>query len=72
VRAAPEGVSNAEGDWMYQEWLNGGGVRQLDLEEAPPAVVTPPAQKIRGKRREKHPDLWRRSSRTVLIIAKPR
>ena len=44
VRAAPEGVSNAEGDWMYQEWLNGGGVRQLGLEEAPPAVVTPPAQ----------------------------
>ena len=43
VRAAPEGVSNAEGDWMYQEWLNGGGVRQLGLEEAP-AVVTPPAQ----------------------------
>jgi len=29
---------------MYQEWLNGGGVRQLGLEEAPPAVVTPPAQ----------------------------
>lgn len=37
-RSAPDGVSNAEGDWMYVEFLNGGGVKTLDMDEA----VSPP------------------------------
>ncbi len=37
-RAVPEGLSNAEGDWMYAEFLNGGGVRTLDMDEAAPAA----------------------------------
>ncbi|MBR7791516.1 PBP1A family penicillin-binding protein [Undibacterium sp. FT147W] len=33
-RSAPDGVSNAEGDWMYVEFLNGAGVKTLDMDEA--------------------------------------
>lgn len=48
-RHAPEGVSNAEGDWMFSEFLNGGGVRSLDMGETPDnnttsATNTPPTQ----------------------------
>ncbi|MFZ6711108.1 penicillin-binding protein 1A [Undibacterium sp. TC9W] len=37
VRAVPEGISNAEGDWMFNEFLNGAGVRTLDMGDAPVA-----------------------------------
>ncbi|MFZ6680039.1 penicillin-binding protein 1A [Undibacterium sp. Tian12W] len=37
VRAVPEGISNAEGDWMFNEFLNGAGVRTLDMGNAPVA-----------------------------------
>lgn len=40
ARAIPEGISNAEGDWMFNEFLNGAGVRTLDMDDAPPAAVT--------------------------------
>ncbi|MCH8617613.1 penicillin-binding protein 1A [Undibacterium sp. TS12] len=43
VRAVPEGISNAEGDWMFNEFLNGAGVRTLDMGEATPAAATGPA-----------------------------
>lgn len=33
ARAVPDGVSNSEGDWMYNEFLNGAGVKTLDLGE---------------------------------------
>ncbi|MFZ6769133.1 penicillin-binding protein 1A [Undibacterium sp. Di26W] len=39
-RAVPEGISNADGDWMFNEFLNGASVRTLDITESPP----PPAQ----------------------------
>ena len=38
-RNVPDGVSNAEGDWMYVEFLNGGGVKTLDIDEA---ISSPP------------------------------
>ncbi|WP_423680704.1 penicillin-binding protein 1A [Undibacterium sp. WLHG33] len=38
-RNVPDGVSNAEGDWMYVEFLNGGGVKTLDMDEA---ISSPP------------------------------
>ncbi|MFZ6638094.1 penicillin-binding protein 1A [Undibacterium sp. TC4M20W] len=38
VRAVPEGISNAEGDWMFNEFLNGAGVRTLDMGNAPVAA----------------------------------
>ena len=44
-RSAPEGVSNVEGDWMYTEFLNGAGVKTVDVDEpapATPAVSTAP------------------------------
>ena len=42
-RAVPEGISNAEGDWMFNEFLNGGGVRTLDMENiaAPVPAAAP-------------------------------
>jgi hypothetical protein len=42
---------------MYQEFLNGGGVKTLDMEEARPHHTTPkkPAEKSAGE----YPDLWR-------------
>lgn len=39
VRAVPEGISNAEGDWMFNEFLNGAGVRTLDMGDAPAATA---------------------------------
>jgi len=33
-RSVPDGISNAEGDWMYVEFMNGGGVKTLDMDEA--------------------------------------
>lgn len=38
VRAVPEGISNAEGDWMFNEFLNGAAVRTLDMGDAPAAA----------------------------------
>ncbi|MFZ6746813.1 penicillin-binding protein 1A [Undibacterium sp. JH2W] len=38
ARAVPEGISNAEGDWMFNEFLNGGGVRTLDMGDIPQAT----------------------------------
>lgn len=40
-RAVPEGISNTEGDWMFNEFLNGSSVRTLDMTESPPQTVTP-------------------------------
>ncbi|MCU6432217.1 penicillin-binding protein 1A [Undibacterium sp. Jales W-56] len=37
-RAVPENVSNAEGDWSYSEFMNGAGIKTLDLDQA----ATPP------------------------------
>jgi len=41
-RNAPEGVSNVEGDWMYTEFLNGAGVKGVDLDEASAATPAAP------------------------------
>lgn len=46
-RAVPENVSNAEGDWMYNEFMNGAGVKTFDLDlpgtpSVPPAAGTTP------------------------------
>lgn len=30
--AQPAGVSQSQGDWMFDEFLNTGGVRTLDLD----------------------------------------
>ena len=51
----PEGVSNVGGDWFYDEYANGGGVRSLGVEErpaetralAPPPLQAPPAAEER-------------------------
>ncbi|MFZ6760315.1 penicillin-binding protein 1A [Undibacterium sp. Ji50W] len=44
-RAVPEGISNADGDWMFNEFLNGASVRTLDMTESPPPAQAPvPAQ----------------------------
>jgi len=42
ARAIPEGISNAEGDWMFNEFLNGAGVRTLDMGDAPAAAAPLP------------------------------
>ncbi|MBC3870500.1 penicillin-binding protein 1A [Undibacterium oligocarboniphilum] len=31
-RPVPDGISNAEGDWMYTEFLNGAGIKTLDID----------------------------------------
>ncbi|MBC3920664.1 penicillin-binding protein 1A [Undibacterium sp. CY18W] len=41
-RAVPEGISNTEGDWMFNEFLNGSSVRTLDITESQPPAT--PAQ----------------------------
>jgi penicillin-binding protein 1A len=40
-RTPPEGVSSAEGDWMFSEFLNGAGVRTLDMGDIPPVPPSP-------------------------------
>ncbi|GGC81023.1 penicillin-binding protein 1A [Undibacterium terreum] len=48
-RALPEGVSFMDGDWMYNEFSNGIGIKTLDMDvpptdgATPPAAATPPA-----------------------------
>jgi penicillin-binding protein 1A len=32
-RSAPEGVVQVDGDWTYQEYLNGNAVRSIDVED---------------------------------------
>ncbi|MES2296702.1 MAG: PBP1A family penicillin-binding protein [Pseudomonadota bacterium] len=39
-RRVPEGVSQVDGDWVYDEFKDGGAVRSIDLDDAP---VTPPS-----------------------------
>lgn len=39
-RAVPEGISNQEGDWMYTEFLNGGGIRSVDLDIGQPPAAS--------------------------------
>ncbi|WP_394777773.1 penicillin-binding protein 1A [Undibacterium sp.] len=44
-RNLPEGVSFIDGDWMYNEFSTGNGVKTLDMDEQPPvdaAAVPPP------------------------------
>ncbi|MFZ6725283.1 penicillin-binding protein 1A [Undibacterium sp. MH2W] len=41
-RTPPDGVSNAEGDWMYAEFLNGAGVKSVDLDVLPPTDADKP------------------------------
>lgn len=43
---APEGVINSGGEWFYNEYVNGSGVTNLGLDNAPggnPAIPLPPA-----------------------------
>ncbi|MDE2428749.1 MAG: PBP1A family penicillin-binding protein [Burkholderiales bacterium] len=42
-RSVPDGVSNAEGDWMYTEFMNGAGVQTLDMSEPAATPVDPGA-----------------------------
>ncbi len=43
-RAAPEGLLNLGGEWYYEEFARGGGVRSLGLEDRPaPAEPDPDA-----------------------------
>ena len=35
--APPEGVQRSAGDWVYSEWLDGGAVAEIGLDEAAPA-----------------------------------
>ena len=37
--AVPEGVTDAGGDWAYNEYANGGGVQALGVEPASPMMV---------------------------------
>ena len=35
--APPEGVQRSGGDWLYSEWVDGGAVAEIGLDEAAPA-----------------------------------
>jgi penicillin-binding protein 1A len=39
---APDGLLNLGGEWYYEEFARGGGVRSLGLEDRPPPVETDP------------------------------
>ncbi|MFZ6646610.1 penicillin-binding protein 1A [Undibacterium sp. TJN25] len=41
-RNLPEGVSFVDGDWMYNEFSTGNGVKTLDMDEPPAEVPAPP------------------------------
>lgn len=47
----PEGVVNVNGEWIYTEYANGGGVRSVGLNDAPDAeaqvIPLPPADERR-------------------------
>lgn len=47
-RAVPQGLTQADGDWMYDEFINAGAVRTLDMEspDAPPGA--PPVPGLPG------------------------
>ena len=32
-RPVPPGLVQVDGDWMYEEYVNGGGVRSVDVED---------------------------------------
>jgi penicillin-binding protein 1A len=45
-RTVPAGLSQVDGDWMYDEFATGGAVRSIDIDEAPStpqAPETPPS-----------------------------
>ena len=44
VATVPEGVVNSGGEWFYEEYARGAGVRSLGLEAEPAAVAVPPDQ----------------------------
>jgi penicillin-binding protein 1A len=35
----PEGLVNAGGEWVYEEYANGAGVTSLGLDAAPPPIA---------------------------------
>ncbi len=41
---APEGVLNIGGEWYYEEYAKGTGIRSLGLEDRPPPSATPEGQ----------------------------
>jgi penicillin-binding protein 1A len=42
-RALPEGVSFMDGDWMYNEFSNGSGIKTLDMDVPPADAATIPS-----------------------------
>ena len=51
----PEGVTQSGGEWVYDEYAGGGGIRSLGVEDrppetrmlAPPPLLAPPAAEER-------------------------
>jgi penicillin-binding protein 1A len=51
---APEGVQRAGGDWVYDEWVEGGFVRAIGLEtpaQPPLTAASAPALQAHGEPR---------------------